>query len=64
VTAQLDELKTIFTSALQRRSPSDREAYLNEACAGNPDLRAQVEALLKAHNMAGSFLEEPAVDPQ
>ena len=64
MTAQSDELKTIFTRALERRSPADREAYLDESCPGNADLRAQVEALLKAHDLAGNFLEEPAVDRQ
>src|SRR5215469_74829 len=37
-----------------------REAYLQEACAGDAALRARIEGLLKAHEGAGSFMEEPA----
>src|SRR5215469_17009969 len=36
-----------------------REAYLQEACAGDAALRARIEGLLKAHEGAGSFMEEP-----
>src|SRR5262249_38803640 len=31
-----------------------------EACAGRPDLRRQVEELLRLYECAGSFLEQPA----
>jgi serine/threonine protein kinase/Flp pilus assembly protein TadD len=37
-----------------------RGAYLQEACAGDTALRARIEGLLKAHEGAGSFMEEPA----
>ena len=43
--------KSIFLAALDH---PDRAAYLNSACAGDPDLRARVEALLAAHE-SGSF---------
>ena len=41
---QLDEL---FQSALERESV-EREMFLDEACAGNDELRQQVDALLAA----------------
>ena len=34
-----------------------RPAHLAAACAGNPDLRAEVESLLQAHGRAGAFIE-------
>ena len=34
--------------AVEHRSPDERAAFLDEACAGDADLRAQVEALLRA----------------
>jgi eukaryotic-like serine/threonine-protein kinase len=37
-----------------------RGAWLQEACAGDAALRARVEGLLKAHEEAGGFMEEPA----
>ena len=48
--------ESIFAVALQKSSAADRQAYLDEACAGQPDLRAQVEELLQASDDAGSFL--------
>jgi eukaryotic-like serine/threonine-protein kinase len=51
----------VFTNALKHASPAERAAYLDEACAGNPRLRADVEALLRAHATDPGFLERPAV---
>jgi serine/threonine protein kinase/tetratricopeptide (TPR) repeat protein len=49
----------IFTNALKRATPEERAAYLDTACAGNPQLRDEVEALLNAHATNPGFLEEP-----
>jgi len=38
---------------------AERPAYLDHACAGDPALRQQVEALLRAHAQADDFLEQP-----
>jgi serine/threonine protein kinase/tetratricopeptide (TPR) repeat protein len=51
--------ETIFNLALAQPSPEERAALLDQACAGQPQLRAAVEALLQAHSGAGSFLEKP-----
>ena len=52
--------RDIFIAALQKADPGERQAYLDEACAGQPVLREQVEGLLRLHANAGSFLEQPA----
>ena len=51
--------ESIFAVALEKADPAERAAYLDEACAGDPGLRRQVEALLQSHEEAGSFLELP-----
>src|SRR5262245_56802832 len=56
--------RDIFIAALQKDDPVQRRAYLDEACAGQPELRRQVEDLLKLHEGAGSFLKHPAADVQ
>jgi serine/threonine protein kinase len=38
-----------------------RPAYLDEACAGDAELRREVESLLASHEQAGDFLSSPAV---
>src|SRR5687767_11660130 len=38
-----------------------RQAYLDEACAGNPALRAEVESLLGAVDADPAFMAEPTV---
>jgi serine/threonine-protein kinase len=55
---QVDQL---FDAALERE-PSERAAFLDEACAGDDALRREVESLLAAHERAGSFIEMPASD--
>ena len=49
----------ILSAALELR-PEERAAYLDKACAGDPDLRGRVEGLLQAHEQAGDFLVAPA----
>src|SRR5208282_5919402 len=39
-------------------------AYLDGACRGDDELRAEVEKLLLAHDQAGAFLEAPVAPPQ
>src|SRR5216683_753776 len=53
-------LEAVFFTALEKGSPGQRAAYLDEACAGDPDLRRRVEKMLAAQDLAGSFLEQPA----
>src|SRR5437588_10315601 len=54
--------REIFIAALQQEGPAQRQAYLDEACARQPELRQQVEHLLRLHEGAGSFLEKPAAE--
>jgi serine/threonine protein kinase len=53
----------IFLEAVEMPTPADRAAYLDRVCAGDADLRARVEALLRSHEEAGTFLEGPLFDP-
>jgi eukaryotic-like serine/threonine-protein kinase len=50
------QLKTIFSEALARPPGSERADYVGEACRGDAELRAQVEALLHDHEGIGRFL--------
>jgi eukaryotic-like serine/threonine-protein kinase len=48
----------VFTEAV-KVPVHKRAAFLHDACGDDEDLRRKVEALLKAHDRIGSFLEEP-----
>jgi eukaryotic-like serine/threonine-protein kinase len=52
--------RELFLAALELHDLRARALYLDQACSGDAALRARVEALLKSHEEAGSFLEEPA----
>jgi serine/threonine protein kinase/lipopolysaccharide biosynthesis regulator YciM len=52
--------RTIFLDALEKTDPSRRAAFLDQACGDNPDLREKVERLLRAHELAGTFMSAPA----
>ena len=54
--------EALFHEALAK-SPVERAAFLDAACAGQPELRAAVEALLAAHGASASLLDQPAADP-
>jgi serine/threonine protein kinase len=51
--------ESIFLHALHLESPAERAAYLDQACADQPQLRAEVEALLRANNRSGDLLDLP-----
>ena len=49
------EVQQLFEAALER-APEDIEEWLEEACAGNVSLKAEVEDLLRSDVEAGSFI--------
>src|SRR5262249_5326471 len=51
------QIMSILGEAVEYRSPEERAAFLEKACAGDADRRARVEALLRAHEAAGNFLQ-------
>jgi serine/threonine protein kinase/TolB-like protein/Tfp pilus assembly protein PilF len=53
-------IRRVFEAALERQ-PGERARFLDEACAGDAPLRAEVEKLL-ASDVADDFMEMPAVD--
>lgn len=56
----VQRVEAIFAAALEKATPAERAAYLDQACAADAGLRSRVERLLHAHEQAGSFLAEPA----
>src|SRR6516165_3559080 len=46
--------KAIFLEAVEKHTPDQWAAFLDQACAGQPDLRRRVEVLLEAHREAGT----------
>jgi Tol biopolymer transport system component/serine/threonine protein kinase/tetratricopeptide (TPR) repeat protein len=54
------QIEGVFDAAADL-APAERDAYLAEACGGDAELRRQVELLIRSHDAAGSFIEEPAV---
>jgi serine/threonine protein kinase len=57
---RLLKAREIFAAAAEL-GPPEREAHLEATCAGDPELRAHVAALLDAHQRAGDFLGEATV---
>src|SRR4051812_6725299 len=54
------QITDIFEAALLRDAGA-RAGFLREACAGDDELRGEVEALLESHGRASRFIEEPAL---
>jgi serine/threonine protein kinase/tetratricopeptide (TPR) repeat protein len=48
-------MQAVFLDAVEHHAPEEWDAYLDQACAGDEELRAQVAMLLKAHAQGGSL---------
>jgi serine/threonine-protein kinase len=56
---QYHRVKAVFHLAIER-APAERVAFLEEACAGDSELRAEVERLLACDQQESRFMETPA----
>ena len=54
-------VKELFQSALERE-PSQRTAFLDQACGGDDELQKEVESLIASHEKTGSFIDAPAFE--
>ena len=52
------QIESLFELAVDF-PPAEREALLASRCAGNPNLRSEVEKLLQNADAAGAFMESP-----
>src|SRR5712664_3131086 len=55
------QVEQIFHAALQLEE-SRRSELIRQSCAGDEDLRREVESLLAHHSESASFIETPAFD--
>src|SRR5262245_32126719 len=53
-------IDSIFLAAAEKATAAERAAYLDAACASDPQLRQRVERLLAAQSRVSRFLEAPA----
>ena len=56
-------LKEVFIAAVEKPDGPERAAYLAAACGQDAQMRQRIDNLLREHQRAGSFLEEPAAPP-
>jgi serine/threonine protein kinase/WD40 repeat protein len=56
-------IEGIFFAALEKQTPVERNAYLDEACTGDAELRRCVERMLDAQPKIGDFLQRAAPAP-
>src|SRR5262245_44508408 len=59
--ANWERVKQVYEITLAKDA-SERESFLNQACAGNEDLRREVDSLLAHEENASCFMNEPAVE--
>lgn len=55
------QIRTVLHEALEQ-SPDRRAAFLDRRCAGDAELRGEVESLLQADEESGDFLDTPAAE--
>ena len=54
--------RAIFIEALEKGGSDQQSACLDVVCAGEPAVRQRIEALLRAHEEAGTFHRRPIPD--
>src|SRR5262249_50032826 len=60
--ADPQQVKAIFLQAVEKHDPDHWPAFLDQACAGQPELRRRLEVLLQAHREAGTAAHQAADD--
>jgi hypothetical protein len=50
-------IERLFCEAIEIATPEKRQAFLDEACRGNPEIRKRVLRLVDAHFKASHFLD-------
>jgi len=61
MTERWQKIEKLCQSALELKE-SQRRAFLDEACAGDEELRREVESLLKFDSRGDRFIEQPALE--
>src|SRR5262249_41845650 len=51
--------REIFLAAVEKDDPTERAAYLDQACGADASLRQRVEGLLRYHERESDFMEVP-----
>ena len=62
MTPAADPIESILATAVEIPGETDRRAYVERACAGDPELKRRMDELIDNHLRAGRFLESPAPD--
>ena len=58
---EANPIRTLFLAALEK-TPAERQAFMDEACAGDARLRRRIEAMLRAHDAPSHLLDQSAAD--
>src|SRR5262245_1484297 len=56
-----EQIERLYHTALERE-PQERDAFLDEACSGDEDLRREVAGLLACDAPSDSFIQSPAFE--
>src|SRR4051794_33024133 len=59
----VNRIEALFAEALLYSTAVERAAFLDRACPNDARLRSRVEALLNAHDGAGSFMSSSTAGP-
>ena len=54
------QIEALFAAAMER-DPSERQAFVNEMCGSQVELRRELEEMLAAAEESDEFLESPAI---
>lgn len=54
------EIEAVLQGALDR-PPLERASFLEDACAGDEELKEEANSLIGAYDAAGDFIEQPAI---
>jgi hypothetical protein len=62
-------VKDLFLAAVEKATPQERAAFLDEACGADEELRRRIDELLRGHDETGGLAgvverDQPAGSPK
>src|SRR5262245_5126400 len=63
MTPNAAHIEAIFMAALEKETAQERLAFIEQACAGNPEALPRLRALLQAHEETRGPLDAPVLGP-
>ncbi|MEJ2649478.1 MAG: bifunctional serine/threonine-protein kinase/formylglycine-generating enzyme family protein, partial [Sedimentisphaerales bacterium] len=61
---RIQNIELILLEALEKKTPEEKVAYINQVCGDDKQAQMELDSLIKSYEQAGNFIETPPVGQQ